>query len=158
MNDFVLARVLHIIGVVFWIGGVAMVTTVLLPAVRAFKEPQQRIEFFERIESRFAWQARVTTLITGGTGFYMLYRMDGWSLFSQPSHWWLHAMVMVWVIFTMVLFVLEPLVLRRLFRRHAKRNPEKTFRIIQRMHWILLTASLITIFGAAAGSHGWLFW
>ena len=34
MNDFVLARVIHVLGVVLWIGGVAMVTTVLLPALR----------------------------------------------------------------------------------------------------------------------------
>lgn len=34
MNEFALARVLHVLGVVLWIGGVAMVTTVLLPAVR----------------------------------------------------------------------------------------------------------------------------
>ena len=31
MNEFAFARVLHVLGVVLWIGGVAMVTTVLLP-------------------------------------------------------------------------------------------------------------------------------
>jgi hypothetical protein len=28
---------------------------------------------------------------------------------------------------------------------------------MQRFHWILLTASLITIFGAVAGAHGYAF-
>ena len=32
MNDLALARVLHLLGVLLWIGGVAMVTTVILPA------------------------------------------------------------------------------------------------------------------------------
>ncbi len=60
-------------------------------------------------------------------------------------------------IFTLVLFVLEPLFLHRLFLRKAVENPEKTFRIIQTMHWVLLSISLITVFGAVAGSHGWGF-
>ncbi|MCP4277102.1 MAG: hypothetical protein GY779_12205, partial [Gammaproteobacteria bacterium] len=55
------------------------------------------------------------------------------------------------------LFVLEPLFLHRLFLRRARENPEATFRIIQIMHWLLLTISLITVFGAVVGSHGWSF-
>ena len=43
--EFVFARVLHVLGVVLWIGGVAMVTTVLLPVIRKFKDPEERIAF-----------------------------------------------------------------------------------------------------------------
>ncbi len=68
MNEFVLARVLHVLGVVLWIGGVAMVTTVLLPSVRRMKTPEERVAFFEAVERRFASQARGTTLLTGLTG------------------------------------------------------------------------------------------
>ena len=34
MDDFILARAVHVLSVLLWIGGVAFVTTVLLPAVR----------------------------------------------------------------------------------------------------------------------------
>lgn len=34
MPELAIARVLHVLGVVLWIGGVAMVTTVLLPATK----------------------------------------------------------------------------------------------------------------------------
>ena len=54
MGDWILARVLHVLGVVLWIGGLAMVTTVLLPASRRLAAPEQRVEFFERVEGRFA--------------------------------------------------------------------------------------------------------
>ena len=40
MDDFVyfgLARALHVMGVVLWIGGVAFVTTVLIPSLRKRK-------------------------------------------------------------------------------------------------------------------------
>ncbi|MFA5670552.1 MAG: hypothetical protein WC967_15030 [Balneolaceae bacterium] len=37
MDNYILARVIHIIGVIVWIGGVAMVTTVIIPTVRNLK-------------------------------------------------------------------------------------------------------------------------
>jgi uncharacterized membrane protein len=155
MEQYIIGRVLHVLGVVLWIGGVAMVTTVLLPVSRSMKRPGERVAFFERIESRFAWQARFTTLLTGITGFWMLSLIDGWSRYQSLSFWWLHAMTAVWIIFTLVLFVLEPLVLHRLFLRKAEQEPEKTFAVIQVMHWALLMISLVTVAGAVAGSHGW---
>lgn len=66
-------------------------------------------------------------------------------------------MTIVWAIFTIVLYVLEPLVLHKLFKKYAQQNPEKTFNFMHRAHWVLLLLSLITIFGAVAGSHGWFF-
>jgi len=39
MDGLIAARVVHVLGVVLWIGGVALVTTVLLPATRRMKAP-----------------------------------------------------------------------------------------------------------------------
>jgi hypothetical protein len=63
--------------------------------------------------------------------------------------------VLVWLIFAAVLFVLEPLVLRR---RHdaAPANPHRRLRTLQLAHSFLLALSLLTIAGAVAGSHGLL--
>jgi uncharacterized protein YneF (UPF0154 family) len=69
----------------------------------------------------------------------------------------MHAMVAVWVVFTMLLFVAEPLFLHRRLIERAKRDPEGTFRRIERMHWALLVISLVTVVGAVAGAHGWVF-
>lgn len=155
MEDYFLARVLHVVGVVLWIGGVAFVTAVLLPAVRRLREPAGRVAFFERVEAGFARQARVTTLMTGLSGFYLVHRLNAWERFADPHYWWMHAMVLVWGVFTLMLFVLEPLWLHRRFLARAQQDPEGAFRIIVRMHWVLLLASLITVGAAAAGSHGW---
>jgi uncharacterized membrane protein len=153
---FVVARVLHVLAVLLWIGGVAMVTTVILPAVKRLKTPAERVAFFEEVEGRFAWQARATTLIAGISGFYMVHTMNAWSWYSEPSRWYLHAMTAVWVLFTLMLFVFEPLFLHRWFLEAAERDPEGTFRRIERLHRVLLTVSLVTVAGAVAGSHGWL--
>jgi uncharacterized membrane protein len=157
MDDLAIARALHVLAIVVWIGGVAMVTSVILPAVRRMAKPNERIAFFESIERRFALQARVSTLLAAVTGFYLVYRLELWDRFLDAQYWWMHAMVAVWAVFTLVLFVLEPLVLHRVFNERAQRDPEGTFRLVERLHWVLLTLSLVTTLGAVAGVHGAFF-
>jgi len=154
---FTFARIVHIIAVILWIGGVAMITTVLIPAIKKFVSKEDRIRTFEQIEGRFAVQAKITTLLTGISGLYMLYVLDGWERYLDYRFWWIHAMTFVWIIFSFILYVLEPLVLHKAFRKYADKNPDKTFRIMHLLHWILLFISVITTAGAVAGSHGW-FW
>lgn len=159
MNDFggfVLARALHVLGVVLWIGGVAFVTTVLLPALRRLDEAGARLDLFERLEGRFALQARLTTLLSGLSGFYMLHFLNAWDRYQQGQFWWIHLMTAVWLIFTLVLFVFEPLFLHRWFHQLALRDDARAFRLVQRMHVILLSLSLLAVGAGVVGAHGGL--
>ena len=155
MEYFTLARVIHVLAVILWIGGVAMVTTVLIPAVRKIKSKEEQIKTFEAIEGKFATQAKVTTLLTGLSGFFMLYELNAWNRYLDYRFWWIHAMTLVWLLFSLILYVLEPLLLHKVFRKYAEVNPAKTFGILHRLHWVLLAISLIATAGAVAGSHGW---
>jgi uncharacterized membrane protein len=154
VTDIVVARVAHILAVVLWIGGVGMVTTVLLPAIRRSYPAEQRFGIFHAMEARFARQARVTTLITGISGLYVTWRLDAWSRFQTSDFWWMHAMVLTWFVFTAMLFLIEPLFLERLLARRAAAAPEVTYRSIEWLHRCLLVLSLVTIAGAVAGSMG----
>lgn len=157
MDDVTFARALHVLAVVHWIGGVAMVTLVILPAVRRMTDAARQLAMFDEVEGRFAAQARVSVTLAGATGFYMTYRLDIWSRFLDPALWWMHAMVAVWAIFTVVLFVAEPLFLHAWFHRRASVDPVGTFNFVQRAHQVLLTASLITVGAAVLGAHGALY-
>lgn len=154
MDAITVARALHVLAVVHWIGGVAMVTLVLLPGIRRHVAVEQRLALFEMIEGRFAGQARISTLVAGLTGFYMTHELGVWYRFAEPGFWWMHAMVVVWAIFSFVLYVAEPLFLHRWFHEQATRDPERTFRLVQRMHVVLLTVSLVTVGAAVLGAHG----
>jgi len=156
MDYFTIARVIHVLSIVIWIGGVTMVTMVIIPAVKNMSSKKDKIDTFEIIEGRFALIAKVTTIISAITGFYMIYRLDAWERYLELKYWWIHAMTIVWFLFTMVLFVLEPYVLHKLYLKYANKNPNKTFNFIQKLHWFLLFISLVAITGAVAGSHGWL--
>ncbi|MAY84805.1 MAG: hypothetical protein CMP59_11800 [Flavobacteriales bacterium] len=155
MNEFLFARILHVLAVVVWIGGVSMVTTVIIPSIKKMQKKETQLNSFEQIEGKFASIAKIATILTALSGFYMLYVLDAWHRYLDLSFWWLHAMTIIWLIFTLILFVLEPFLLRGLFKRFIQENQEKSLRIMQRAHWVLLLLSLITIAAGVAGSHGW---
>ena len=97
-----------------------MVTTVLLPAIRRLKTPDERIAFFDAVERRFAWQARWMVLLAGLSGLYMIDRLDLWQRFETIEYWWMHAMVCLWLLFAAMLFVAEPLFLHRWLAERAR--------------------------------------
>src|ERR1700730_12451365 len=105
MDDVAIARALHVLAVVVWIGGVAMVTMVVLPAVRRGDVGPNRLVVFEAIERRFVWPARIAAVIGVLPGFCMTDRLDLWDRYRSGEFWWMHAMVGVWLLFTVVLFV-----------------------------------------------------
>lgn len=157
MDDITIARALHVLSIVHWIGGVALVTAVILPAVRRLAAPEDRLAMFEAIEGRFGRQAKVSVTLAGLSGFYMTERLDAWDRFADPGFWWMHAMVLVWAIFTIVLFVAEPLILHRWFHHRAQEAPEETFAVVHRAHWVLLILSAVTVGAAVLGAHGLLY-
>jgi uncharacterized membrane protein len=140
--------------VIVWIGGVAMVTTVILPMVRRARMPTEGQALLEAVERSFIWQARITTLVVAASGFYMVDRLQLWDRFRSIEFWWMHAMVLLWLIFTIVLFIGDPLV-ARIHRHHGSQPASKgRLSLMQRLHWALLLLSAITVLAAVAGSHG----
>jgi uncharacterized membrane protein len=155
MNDIAIALALHVLSIVIWIGGVSFVTTVVLPALRSGALGADRLRAFSAVESRFVWQARTAILIVGASGLYLLWRLDLWGSFTASGFWWMDAMVGLWLLFAILLFVAEPFVIDRIFHRWAETEPERAFAFLHRAHWVLLTLSVITVLGAMAGSAGW---
>ena len=52
MDDIILARAIHVLAVLVWIGGVAFVTLVVMPSVRAANPPAERLAAVHRLASR----------------------------------------------------------------------------------------------------------
>ena len=156
IDDIELARALHVLFVVHWIGGVAFVTLVALPLGRSKREAKDGWVLFEAIESRFAAQVRWSIPLAGLTGLWMTWRLGLWGLFAYPAFWWLDAMVFVWTLFMVIVFFVEPRAHARLSAL-AARDPAGLLRRLFRIHLALLAAAAVTILGAVAGAHGGLF-
>jgi uncharacterized membrane protein len=155
MDDVTLARAIHVLAVLHWIGGLAFVTLVVLPSSPA-AEPARRLALFEAIERRFSPQVRVSVPLAGASGAYMAERLDLWSRFIDRTGWWLSAMALLWLLFMAILFVIEPLLLHRPLLARAAADPKGTLRLIQRLHWLLLTAGVVVAAAGVLGAHGQL--
>lgn len=151
MADLAIARALHVLAVVLWIGGVAFTTLVALPALERAERPA---ELFAAFEQRFAAQTRWTILIAGASGLYLVWRLDVWARFAEARFWWMHAMVLLWLLYAAALFVLEPLWLRERFALRAARDPHRALARMKRHHLGVLAVSLVVVLAAVAGSHG----
>jgi uncharacterized membrane protein len=156
IDDVALARAIHILALVHWIGGVAVVTTIVLPNARALPDAQDAVAAFEAFERRFASQVRISILLVGLSGFYMLAKLDAWDRFRYAAFWWLDLMVAVWTVFAVVVYVLEPLVLHRRFRAFALRDKDRAFAAAMRFHAVALLISAFAIAAGVLGAHGGL--
>lgn len=153
MSDLSIAVSLHLLGVVWWIGGLAFVSAVLLPELR--RDPARALERFRAIEHRFAPQVRIAVLLVGASGGWLLYRLGLWRALDEPDFWWLHAMIALWTVFFLMLFVLGPIgVLRRVMSGPLERDVARRLARMHHLHVVLLILALITIAGAVTGGHG----
>ena len=155
LDDIELARAVHVLCVVHWIGGVAFVTLIALPLARASEDARKGWALFEAIERRFSAQVRWSIPLAGATGLWMAWRLDLWAQFGDPTFWWLDAMALVWALFMALVFVVEPLAHSRL-EATAARDPRAVLRRISLAHFVLLAAAAVTILGAVLGAHGGL--
>jgi uncharacterized membrane protein len=147
MLGFNILLAVHVLGVVWWVGGVAIVTGVLLPMFGHLPDGERlaRIGQFER---RFANQARLAVLAVGITGFWMLGMTGGLARLHSAHGWWLDLMVLAWVLFTIMLFVAEPLKLPARIGLLTNR------RLFLGLHAVLLALALAAIVGGVIGTRG----
>ena len=154
MNDLTIARSIHILSVVIWMGGVTFVTLVLIPILRRPSPHANQVAIFNAIENRFASIARVMVLLAGISGFYMTYKLDAWDRFLQTQFFWMHAMVFVWLLFFLALFIIEPFILKNHGRMVKDGHSITNLRKTQIVHAIILVLSLITTAVSVLGAHG----
>lgn len=140
-------RALHVLGVVWWIGGVALATCVILPMVRKLPAGE-RIRRIKQFEHRFAIQARIAVIIVDATGFWMLAMAGGLARLALPAGWWLDLMILVWALFAFLLFIAEPFGLPA--RIGLLQNPFA----FQMLHVVMLVLALAAIFTGVIGAHG----
>ena len=108
MNDLSIARAVHTLSIVVWIGGVGFVTAVLIPIIRRTSPEKEQLSIFNTLENRFALIARFAVAQSGVSGIYMIYILNAWDRFNDNRYIWMHAMLLLWLMFAFALFFIEP--------------------------------------------------
>lgn len=152
---FTISLIIHVVFVVLWMGGVGFVTIVLFPMITRTQQPLERVLLFQRIEHRYARIARLYAVIVGITGFVNLYYMGGLKLLFTGYGWGITAMLLVWIMWMVLLFGLEPVVIRRLLKEAQVGNMDidTLFRRMNTFHWVLLSLSLLAVIGGVSFGH-----
>lgn len=145
MDEVAIARAVHILAVVHWIGGLWFVTSVILPAALALPEPARQLSLFHEVERRFSAQVRISVPVAGLSGFYMAWKLEALGRFLDPAAWWLSAMALLWLLFMAVLFVVEPLFGNTMLNRLG---------MVQAGHRVLLSVAVLVVGAAVLGAHG----
>lgn len=154
MTEITISTVLHVPGVTWWIGGPALVTTVVRPELR--RNPVDAPQCFHAVERRFAPQVRAAGVIVGASGGWLLYRLQLYRVLGEPAFWWWPAaMIALWTLFFLMLFVPGPAgALQRVMSGPLHRDLPRRLARMHYLHIALLALALITIAGGAAGSRG----
>jgi len=154
IDGVTLARAIHVLALVHWIGGVSIVTTVVLPHAQRLKNTAEAIQYFEDFERRFARQARISIFFAGASGVYLLVELNLWDRLQFLTFWWLDVMIAVWVVFAVMVYILEPLFVHDTFRHFAEANKERAFSLAKWLHLVALFVSAFAIGGGIFAAHG----
>lgn len=155
---FMLMHIIHLLTVIIWIGGLAFVTIIILPMAINTKDSLQKVLTFQRVEHRFAKLARIYNVVTGVSGFIMLY-LSGWHkmLFTRQGIP-LTFMTMTWVFWFVMLWGLEPIVIKKMLDKMLKSGEKMdidgVFLKMNRLHWFMVALSLAAAAAGALTAHG----
>ncbi len=123
-----------------------------------------KVLLFRSVERRFAKAAKALNLITGASGFVMVFIM-GWHrvMLTRPGIPLL-IMTLIWCFWFVLLFGLEPIIIKRMLdkmardaKEHGGLEIDAVFRRMQSMHWFLLLLSFAAIAAGAVFVHGPIF-
>lgn len=155
---FTVMLIIHVLAVILWIGGLAFVTILIFPSLYKMQEALQKVLFFQRIEHRFAPLARIYSATVGITGIVMLVHTGWYKLLFTREGLFLTIMFLIWVMWIVMLFGLEPLVIKRMLARMAKSGEkmeiDSVFKRMNVMQWVLLFVSMVAAACGIMFAHG----
>ena len=155
---FPILHIVHLLTAIVWIGGLGFITILILPMIVKMPHPLEKVLLFQRIEHRFAPLARVYTAIVGISGFGMFFLMDLQDIVFKEEGRFLLFMIIIWVFWVIMLYGLEPLIVKKMLDRLASQKGdgleiEDVFNKMNILHWVLLTISLAASASGAIFAH-----
>jgi uncharacterized membrane protein len=144
--------VIHVIGVIIWIGGVAFVTMVIFPMMYQTEGSLEKALLFQRVEHRFAGMVRWLIAIVGITGFWLLYVKYSLVILAQRQGIGILMMIFAWTLYTVILLS-ERKIFSKIFADPEKIDMNNALKIINGMHWVLLVISISAVAGGVWFGH-----
>ena len=145
--------IIHVICVIAWIGGVTFVTTVIFPMMYRTEGSLEKALLFQGVEHRFGAMIKWILGIVAVTGFWLLSKKYGFAVLAQPRGIGIILMIFAWALYTTVVLS-ERKIFSRIFADPEKVDMDKALKMINVMHWFLLTISFSAVAGGVWFGHG----
>jgi len=142
---------LHLLATVTWVGSLAAISVLILPAAKHTLKPVDQLAFIEAIQKRLepvAWFCLSLLIVTGL--FQMSVNPHYNGFLSTSTQWSLsllikHGLVMVMIIVSAVqTWEILPAIRRALMMKN-KTSPEQVVKLQQRETWLLRTNLALAI-------------
>jgi uncharacterized membrane protein len=144
--------IIHVSCVIVWIGGVAFVTTVIFPLMYRTEGSLEKALLFQGVEHRFARMVKWLVAIVGVTGLYLLHARYGFEILATSRGIGIVIMIFAWGLYTTVLFS-ERKLFGKIFADPEKIDMNRALKLINAMHWFLLTVSFSAVAGGVWFGH-----
>lgn len=148
-----LITALHMVTIVLWIGGVAFVTINIFPILLTMEDSLEKVMLFQRVENKFARQARFYAWTAGITGAILLYLTGEYKMLFSINGIGGTVMLIVWFIYTFIL-TFEKRIFKVLFSQPERLDTARIFKRLNIFHWFVLGLSLVAVFIGVLSGHG----
>lgn len=135
--------IIHLVSIIFWIGGVGFATIVIFPAIQGIEDPIARVQTFMGVERRFTRLAKGYVIAAGISGIGLFSYRGGFEGFSGVSALMLGYKIFVWLAFFVLLFGAEKRIMKILISQQT--TPEKAFKRLSIFHWFMLMLSIVAV-------------
>lgn len=106
MESFLTQGIIHVHGTMLWIAAITIISLEFIRVFRREKRKKQR----DRLRLPVILSFFTTLVFLGSTGLFFLYEWNIWSGTTELDFWWLHSMILTWVLFGITFFLVDPLI------------------------------------------------
>ena len=99
-----LFKLLHLLAVVVWVGGMFFAYMVLRPGAAEMLQPPERLRLWDKVFSRFFNWVWLAVFLLLSSGSYLIYLFGGISQVPRYVHWMLLLGIVMLLIFAYVFF------------------------------------------------------
>jgi uncharacterized membrane protein len=145
--------VIHVLTVVFWIGGVAFVTVIIFPMLMRMEDTLEMVLMFHRLENKFGKHAKIYVAITGITGALLVHFQGREADFFSMRNFGIIAMSVAWLFYLFIL-LFEKKLFAKIFSKPEAMDGKKVFRFLTGFHWVILAVSLFAVAAGVWQGHG----
>jgi uncharacterized membrane protein len=145
-------KLIHLLAIVVWVGGMFFAYVVLRPAAVDVLQPPERLRLWDRVFSRFFNWVWLAVFLVLASGFYMIYLFGGFAHLPLYINLMLLTGIVMVIIYVYVFFKCYAQ-FTRLVARQEWQAAGAMLGTIRKLVGLNLTIGLLTVLIATIGMH-----